>query len=354
MCWLYGRVTEQAEQVSNDNLRKFFSKGGDINPHGWGLASYSANEKDFSIVKEPVNASNSMVAHAVAVQSGFAKTQSVVAHVRYMTTGTQSYRDTQPMVKTSLVRGDRWVFAHNGSAPAGSLAELAKDVGENCEYEREWKVDSELLFIEFLDCIDRIMVDRKSENFQTFRVIKELFGTLNTHTKMCVIATNGDLTFAYRDKDGQRALSILQEKKGHTICTKELSGTGWVSFAHGQLVVLRKGKLIYNSCSFVKNKSKPTPAKVIQLPSATKYPYNVVPARYSFPEFPKDEYLMGRDNFIDCAEEMGVWDDLDNETRSDERRDYGDFSVEDLEDGHDYGITTIGEYTAQQIERNRG
>jgi len=344
MCWLYLRTTQKTRPVSNHYLRKFYSKGGDLNPDGWGITSYMAKAKDFTLMKEPTNASDSMVAHAVSVQSGLPKTRAVIAHVRKKSCGKVSYRNTQPMLKRSEVTGEMWAFAHNGSATQEQIDELKEDVKENCSYKPVTQLDSELLFIEFMDCIDRIMKP-KDESRETFKVIHEFLKTLNEYTKMCVVATNGELCFAYRDMKGQRFLHLLKDKVGYVTSTQPLTSGPWKSLSPGQMLVFKRGKLIYNS-HYKQDAGKKVVAQSSRSGGYQLSPYKQSSYKYDF-AFPKDEYLMGRDNFHDEAEEMGLWDDLDQATRSDGRRDYDAVLLEDGQDGHSF--TTIGEHVANKF-----
>jgi len=343
MCWLYLRSTEKTRKVSSNYLRKFYTKGGDINPDGWGITSHMAKINDFTLMKEPVNASNSMVAHAVGIQSGLPRTRAIIAHVRKMSIGVVSYKNTQPMNKTSIVTGQPWAFAHNGTAEADKVKDLDKDVMNNCSYVPVTDLDSERLFIEFIDCIDRIMPEGDNST-ATFNTLHEFFEALNDYAKMCIVATNGDLSFAYRDLLGRRQLHLLKDNSGYVVCTKDLTKGDWKSFSPGQLLVFKKGKIIFNSHALVpretivsryfgkdktKDKTKDKswkPEKGEPVFPSTKWDF----------EFPEDEYLMGRDNFYDEAEAMGFYQDLDDTIRSDGRRDYGDVSLYDGQDGHNF------------------
>jgi len=232
MCWLYLRTTKETRKVSNHYLRKFYSKGGDLNPDGWGITTHMAKINDFTLMKEPVNASNSMVAHAVGIQSGLPKTRAIIAHVRKMSCGVVSYKNTQPINKTSIKDGQPWAFAHNGTAEVNKVKELDEDVRKNCSYRPVTDLDSERLFIEFLDCVDRIM-PKGDESKATFNTMHEFFETLNDYAKMAIVATNGDISFAYRDLLGRRKLHLLKDSIGYVVCTENITRGDWKTFLPG-------------------------------------------------------------------------------------------------------------------------
>ena len=331
MCWLYLRTTKETRKVSNHYLRKFYSKGGDLNPDGWGITTHMAKINDFTLMKEPVNASNSMVAHAVGIQSGLPKTRATIAHVRKMSVGVVSYKNTQPMNIISKKTGQPWAFAHNGTAEINKIEALNKDVAENCTYKPVTDLDSERLFIEFLDCIDRIM-PKGDESKATFNTIHEFFETLNDYAKMCIVATNGELSFAYRDLLGRRKLYLLKDTIGYVVCTKNITKADWKAFLPGQLLVFKKGEIIYNS-HVSKKGVAPKVHKFFSTWESQKGAPIYPSSKWDF-AFPENEYLMGRDNFHDVAEEMDLYQDLDEATRSDGRRDYGDRLLQEGEDGH--------------------
>jgi len=337
MCWLYLRTTKETRKVSNHYLRKFYSKGGDLNPDGWGITTHMAKINDFTLMKEPVNASNSMVAHAVGIQSGLPKTRAIIAHVRKMSCGVVSYKNTQPINKTSIKDGQPWAFAHNGTAEVNKVKELDEDVRKNCSYRPVTDLDSERLFIEFLDCVDRIM-PKGDESKATFNTMHEFFETLNDYAKMAIVATNGDISFAYRDLLGRRKLHLLKDSIGYVVCTENITRGDWKTFLPGQLIVFKKGEIIYNSHAL---KTGVAP-RISNYPVTSWEPKKGAPifpsTQWEF-DFPEDEYLMGRDNFHDMAEDMDLYADLDEATRSDGRRDYGDQLFQDGEDGHSFSIT---------------
>jgi len=104
------------------------------------------------------------------------------------------------------------------------------------------------------------------------------------------------------------------------------------------LIVFKKGEIIYNSHAL---KTGVAP-RISNYPVTSWEPKKGAPifpsTQWEF-DFPEDEYLMGRDNFHDMAEDMDLYADLDEATRSDGRRDYGDQLFQDGEDGHSFSIT---------------
>ena len=331
MCWVYLRVSKKERKVSNPNLHKFFSKGGDKNPHGWGVSSFIKKDNNFALVKEPSNAAKSMVAKAVALDTGFPKSRAIVGHLRIRSKCILGYRDTQPFLKRSLGSGKVWSFAHNGHLMKAAMEAIEGDIEKNTDYPIIAGNDSERLFCKFLDAFDRMYV-RGVAKEDKYKLMESFFHRLNAYGTMCIVATDGDYAFAYRDSKGRKNLSFVNFQGCYTVSTFKLSkNKSWRSLNPGQLLIFRKGKLVFDN-------------------HKGKYRMN----RYSFSRQTKPKVTVdGYDIRVDYEEpellkgaNFDLDDDyfasLDRDTYSSER--YGDgheYLLTDGEDGHEFSLVEI-------------
>ena len=234
-----------------------FRQRGEHHPDGWGIAFYPDNSAQ--VIKEPVKAGSSALSDFLKDYRGISS-RIIIAHVRKASVGNNYHRNTHPFQRECM--GRDFVFAHNGT-----LKEYRTELGLTY-FNPVGETDSEHAFCYILD---RILKNRitewKEENFRwLLGVLAKVnkFGTLN-----CLFS-EGNLLFAYRDKDGKRDLNFVrrtppygkiklldkdyeidlakdadQRKSGYIIATCPLTDEKWESFGKGELIVFRDGEIVF-------------------------------------------------------------------------------------------------------------
>lgn len=256
MCELFGMSFNKP--VSPNLSFRGFSKRGDRNPNGWGLAFYP--DKAVQIMKEPIRARDSPLSDFLKDYDGISS-DLFIAHVRITSAGSTSYRNTHPFQRE--VGGRDYVFAHNGTLRGYGDLVLGRflPIGET---------DSEHAFCHIINSISaRGVVEWTSEDY---RWMSQLFKDINSHGNFNCILSDGERLFCYHDANGYNGLKHmrreapfermrmmdeeleidLQEQKdptqrGFIISTRKLTDEEWVDFNPGELIVFSGGVIVYSS-----------------------------------------------------------------------------------------------------------
>lgn len=243
-----------------------FQKRGDVNPDGWGVAFYDQNL--LQLVKEPRSSVESRL-------FDFAETSitadTIISHVRRSTCGERSYVNTHPFYRRFL-HGDRaaeYAFAHNGTIQDVDcfVAEKHPPLGTT---------DSERIFCYLLDRLAERNIDEWTTS--DFRYLESELNHINdgSNTMNCVLS-DGNYLFCYSDEndhnDGLRyavrsspfEIVRLTESRGELgtvnlnhpadnggteafgliVVTKALTSTDWTELNPGELMVGKKGRILY-------------------------------------------------------------------------------------------------------------
>lgn len=238
-----------------------FRQRGEQHPDGWGIAFYPDNSAQ--VIKEPVRAGSSALSDFLKDYTGVSS-KVIIAHVRKASVGSNFHRNTHPFQRE--LDGKDFVMAHNGT-----LKDYRTELGLTY-FHPIGDTDSEHAFCYILDRILKNRIkDWKKEDFGWLLLVLakvNRFGTLN------ILLSDGDLLFAYRDKDGKRELNFVkrtppygkitlldkdyeidlakdsdQKKSGYIIATSPLTDEKWESFGKGELIVFRDGEIIFRGTS---------------------------------------------------------------------------------------------------------
>jgi len=135
------------------------------------------------------------------------------------------------------LNGKEYVLAHNGTLKNFrkklKLGRI-KPLGIN---------DSEFLLCYILGKIEKKNItnwDNKSFEW----LCKELQEINNTGKLNCIFS-DGELLFAYYDKNNYNSLYYFESGEGVIIATKPLNNKQWKKFKKGQLMAIKNGKIIY-------------------------------------------------------------------------------------------------------------
>ena len=234
-----------------------FMRRGRSNPHGWGLALYP-DGKAAQVFKEPVEAGASLLAGFLR---DYPRLESpiFIGHVRVASSGGHHFRNTHPFER--VLGGRDWIFAHNGT-----LSDFrGRKTGE---FAPLGETDSEWAFCRILDWLSK--KGTRSWSDGDYRGLAGLLGELNELGALNVLMSDGERLFCYHDRDGYNGLCYVRREFAHTrirlkdedwevdlgrikdprqkgcvIATKPLTDEEWVEFAGGQLIVFRKGEVVY-------------------------------------------------------------------------------------------------------------
>jgi predicted glutamine amidotransferase len=245
----------------NEPVRCGFSLRGlrnrsESNPDGWGIGRYTG--KDVVIIKEPKKSAVSELSKAVENNRSFTS-NIFIGHVR-RTSGTGiSEVNTHPFSKK--FRGYDFMFAHNGTLDKNKIS-------SNSDFKPKGETDSE-----FFMCALLFDIQNQGLGFSDFEKIRGMLHQYNKFGTMCLLFSEGEHLFAYRDIKGKRNLSFNERKspygevslededwqvnlneekspseKGVVIATKNLTKKeGWKEFGEGELKVFKNGELLFSN-----------------------------------------------------------------------------------------------------------
>lgn len=243
---------------------QMYRAGGIQNPDGWGVAVYDQGAA--LVIKQPESAWESDLS-AFLGKSAVLKTELLVAHVRRGSVGSQALRNTHPYKRER--DGRDWTLAHNCT-----LRDFRDELPPG-DYKPVGRTDSEYIFCHLLHRL-------KDENLSTWsdeevRLLRDLLREINAYGTMNILLSDGEHLFAYRDANGYTGLSYLEQQhplqnsietaaeseakafdttkdytlpedaQGVIIATYPLTTESWKEIPHGELIVARKGNIIFHS-----------------------------------------------------------------------------------------------------------
>ncbi|MDP3065389.1 MAG: class II glutamine amidotransferase [Methanobacteriaceae archaeon] len=236
------------------SFRRLCSRASE-NPHGWGLALYP--DQAAMVIKEPLKGSESQLSDFLE-KYPLLRSRIFLAHVRNSSQGGVAYRNTHPF--TRELQGREYVFAHNGTLTDYQDLELGR-------FQTLGDTDSEYIFCYLLKRIEEQKIDLM--DFDNFSWLKNIFRDINCYGPFNCFLSDGENLFTYRDQDGARKLHYLlrktpytdlklkdddfkieiREKKkddvGYLVATNPLTDEDWQPLKPGELLVFRRGELIF-------------------------------------------------------------------------------------------------------------
>ena len=245
----------------NEPVRCGFSFRGfrhrsESNSDGWGIGRYDG--KDVVIRKEAKKSSTSELSKAVENNRSFTS-NIFIGHVR-RTSGTGiSEVNTHPFLQK--FRGYDFMFAHNGTLDKNKIS-------SNSDFKPKGETDSELLM-----CALLFDIQNQGLGFRDFEKIRDLLHQYNKFGTMCLLFSEGEHLFAYRDIKARKDLCFTERKspygevslededwqinlkeekspsqKGVVIATKGLTKKeDWTEFGEGELKVFKNGEMLFTN-----------------------------------------------------------------------------------------------------------
>jgi len=252
MCELLGLNFNEPVTCSFSFLR--FRQRGNDHPDGWGIGKYDG--KDVVIIKEAKKSSTSELSEAVENDRSFTS-KMFIGHVR-STSGTDiSFFNTHPF--SQKFRGHDFMFAHNGNLNKNKIS-------SNLDFKPKGETDSELFM-----CALLFDIQHQGLGFSDFEKIRGMLHQYNKFGTMCLLFSEGEHLFAYRDLNGEKKLCYTERKspygevsledkdwqvnlkeekspsqKGVVIATNGLTKSeDWKLFGKGELKVFKNGEMFF-------------------------------------------------------------------------------------------------------------
>ncbi len=232
--------------------------------YGWGVGWYPSSERAASVVKDPASSDESNVSDALGDWNRFRST-TFICHLR----GHERVRkqqDAQPFVRS--YGGRQWIFAHDGDLLGDSVKRLP--LPDDPAFEPLGRTDSEHAFCWLLARIHaqrgRALSDVAPEDLRSWMLELNGGGELN------LLLTDGEQTAVYNDANGGGQLYWTRRIPPHA--SSELSSAGvritldspedpnrtalvfasvplsndsWRALSPGELMIARRGAIIWNS-----------------------------------------------------------------------------------------------------------
>lgn len=200
MCRLFGFRSVIPSRVHASLLAAENALGAQSNAHpdGWGVAYYVDGSPH--VTKSPTHALGDQLFHRL---SGLVSSETVLAHVRKATQGSNTVLNCHPF------QFGRWVFAHNGDVPGFSAGLMPRLREAICPRLRPFVLgdtDSETIFFIFLTALERSGPCGKQRELG--EVIAAVQSTLETVRSLCqghVADSAVLLTFIVTDGDAMVA-----------------------------------------------------------------------------------------------------------------------------------------------------
>ena len=234
-------------------------------PYGWGFAWYPGGDTASVVIKDPTSIGENAMTKVLRDWERF-QSNIFVCHIRGAAQRI-TQQDTHPFTRSYASRD--WVFAHNGDL-VGDL-NTAFPIAKQSPFEPIGLTDTEHAFCWLLnqvrDAGARSLFDLGWDKLYSLLV------ELNKHGTANFLLSDGQDLVVYHDKDGFNGLHWTRRLPPHketllendevalelcdgvdtnrTVCaisTEVLAGDDlWVPFAHGQMLVMRRGAIVWDS-----------------------------------------------------------------------------------------------------------
>jgi predicted glutamine amidotransferase len=174
MCRLFGFRSVIPSRVHASLLAAENALGAQSNAHpdGWGVAYYVDGSPH--VTKSPTHALGDQLFHRL---SGLVSSETVLAHVRKATQGSNTVLNCHPF------QFGRWVFAHNGDIPGfseGLMPRLREAVSPRLRPFVLGDTDSETIFFIFLTALERTGAAARRELPEVIAAVQSTLETVRT------------------------------------------------------------------------------------------------------------------------------------------------------------------------------
>jgi len=233
-------------------------------PYGWGFGWYPGDDRGGTVIKDPTSEGENAMSRVLRDWDSFRSTV-FVCHLRGATQRILP-RDTQPFIRS--FGGRQWIFAHSGDLRREFRDRLPLE--DDAAFETIGRTDSEHVFCWLLRTAHAVGARRLAEI--GWARLRDLFVQVNAFGPCNFVVTDGHDIVAYqdgaRDKPMQWARSTPQRGEldwrspevavaldgardvNRTVTmfsTLPLSGLAWQPMHAGQLLVARRGAIVWSS-----------------------------------------------------------------------------------------------------------
>jgi len=232
--------------------------------YGWGVGWYPASERGAAVLKDPGSGGDSQVGAALRDWDRFRSTL-FVCHLRGHRRR-RSEQDLQPFVRSYA--GRHWIFAHDGDLDRGWAERFP--LGDDPSFEPLGRSDSEHAFCWLLSRLHA----RRARSLSDVPAgeLRQWLLELNAKGQLNITLSDGDLLVAYRDATAHDALywtrlmppHEIVDLRSDSVCigldapedpnrtllvfsSTPLSSNGWQPLDPGQLMIARRGSVIWDS-----------------------------------------------------------------------------------------------------------
>ncbi|MFT7685694.1 MAG: putative glutamine amidotransferase [Candidatus Azotimanducaceae bacterium] len=276
MCELFAMSSREAANASF-SLEEFSKHGGLTDHHkdGWGVVYYRDN--DTQIIREPKPAFNS--AQLQFVKNHKVESNKVISHIRKATLGEVALRNTQPFSRELM--GQMHTFVHNGMCP-----DIINEASLSASpYHPLGSTDSEYAFCVFMNSMANLYKEKNGipKLNDKMILVSEFANHIRPMGPANFIYSDSEHIFCHGDRrkhpDGMRppglnfisrscktnpksvhtaGLSIVTEATSQDIvlvASVPLTNEDWQTFKHGEILVLKEGKIVKRHLSLVGDNS---------------------------------------------------------------------------------------------------
>lgn len=239
MCDLFA-MSCNSEDHAKESLTILANEHSQNNPDGWGIAYY---DNDKAIVKKAPEKAKTSQTFFSAVEK--AKSNIIVAHVRYATTGDRCEENCHPFKGKLFER--EWIFAHNGTIR--NIPHHQASAGQT---------DSEQIFRLILDQIETYQRNGKIHGIFSGiqQGIKTAFDICGKENTLNFLLSDGTILYAfnhYKDKP----IYYLKRQKPYggafLISTQILSNNeSWKTIRPDSLLMVCNGEILELSDPIIK------------------------------------------------------------------------------------------------------
>ncbi len=239
-------------------------EGGSSLAYGWGIGWYPGGETAAVVIKDPTSSGNDAMTWVLRDWARFRSTI-FLCHLRG--TGQRiTQRDAQPFIRSHA--GRHWVFAHDGDLVADLSA--AFPLRSPPLFEPLGRTDSEYAFCWMLEQLFENGYRRLGDVPR--ETLLEWMRRLNALGAANFLVSDGEELIVYHDLQGRNGLHWIRRTPPHAstrlesseltvnlgnpedplrtmlvFASRPLSGEAWHAMAGGQLLVARRGTLVWNS-----------------------------------------------------------------------------------------------------------
>lgn len=231
---------------------------------GWGFGWYPEGESGSVVIKDPIPTGSTPLSKVLRDWERF-RGPLFVCHIRGAA-HRASQEDTHPFIRSYA--GRDFLLAHNGRLDIDRLRELP--MGEPALFEPNGRTDSELVLCQLLYRLREHGARRFAD--VPFRTLFEWLAAFDRFGTLNLVITDGTDLVAYRDEEGFNGLHLLCRRPPHKktrlkssvltlsfpdpedqnrsmafVATTPVSQDRWEPMAPGQMLVLRRGAVIWSS-----------------------------------------------------------------------------------------------------------